>query len=1067
MYIVGIALAYFILVRLSSFFIVPAERIPSIAPASGLVLAAFLLARHGTRRFIFVGIGIASISALRLSNYDLVVSGGFALANIVEAAFATWVLERFLNAPILFDRLTHVIGLFAVAIFANALTAIVGATIPALAYGVDFTRAWVTVWIAHGLGILLITPLIVMWALRPPSAKRLGSAKLVEAGLLLIGLTLFSGSMFLFDASSLGVFALHEYMVLPFVIWAALRFSPRVVTLVLVYLSMLAIAGATVGRGYFAQGFSESAHQVLIVQIFLAIVALSSLLLSVVLAERQRAVSTWRESEERYRTLVEFFPDGVLMHRDSNIIFANTAAATILGADTPSGLVGKRLLDFVHPDLRPAVEQRVQKIITQHQGVPLIEERLVRLDGRIIDADVVARPIVIEGKTTSLTIFRDITERKQAERALVEKERHLARAQEIAHIGRWTLDFKTQTVQGSDEFFRIFGLETGDSSFESCVNLIDPDDREIFTHTIAQSIANHTSYDLQVGLLYHDGARKHIRAIGEPELDNHGRRTMIGIVQDITERRRHERELEAIVSVSEALRMANTRAQIFSITVAQVSTLLNTTGTAIGQYDPLTHESVIVFGDGSWANSIGVRTPAGMGMSGYVAQNRIPYVTQDLQHDPVFYSHELIGNMRGAACVPLITQNLVVGWLFAGVLKAMGDEDVRILKAIANIAANAIERTSLNEQTERNLQRMVALRTIDQAVSSSFDLRVTLDILLSYVQTELQIDAAVILLLQPTMRTLDFTAGRGLRTNVFRNVQVRLGESYAGRAALERQTLIVKNWRAEITHPDKIKNFTSILQAEGFVGFITVPLFAKGLVQGVLEVYQRSPLDPDNDWIDFLHSLAGQAAIAIDNANLFDRLQHSNSELVQSYDATIEGWSRALDLRDKETEGHTERVTEMTLELARAMGLRDTELVHVRRGALLHDIGKMGVPDAILRKPNPLDPEEWKQMRFHPQYAYELLSPIPYLRPALAIPYYHHEKWDGTGYPHGMKGTEIPLVARIFAVVDVWDALTSDRPYRQAWSVAQAREFIREQSGKHFDPQVVNAFLDLLDYRAQ
>jgi putative nucleotidyltransferase with HDIG domain len=180
-----------------------------------------------------------------------------------------------------------------------------------------------------------------------------------------------------------------------------------------------------------------------------------------------------------------------------------------------------------------------------------------------------------------------------------------------------------------------------------------------------------------------------------------------------------------------------------------------------------------------------------------------------------------------------------------------------------------------------------------------------------------------------------------------------------------------------------------------------------------------------------------------------------------AYDATIEGWSHALDLRDKETEGHTQRVTEMAVNLARACGLSEAELVQVRWGALLHDIGKMGVPDGILLKPGPLTDKEWMVMRKHPTFAYEMLAPIRHLRLALDIPYCHHEKWDGSGYPQELKGNQIPLIARIFTVVDVWDALVSDRPYRAAWTKEKAREHIRASSGTHFDPQVVDNFMKI------
>jgi HD-GYP domain-containing protein (c-di-GMP phosphodiesterase class II) len=259
-----------------------------------------------------------------------------------------------------------------------------------------------------------------------------------------------------------------------------------------------------------------------------------------------------------------------------------------------------------------------------------------------------------------------------------------------------------------------------------------------------------------------------------------------------------------------------------------------------------------------------------------------------------------------------------------------------------------------------------------------------------------------------------------------------------------------------------IQNFCAdIFISEGFATYSAVPLIAKGEVKGVLEVFNRSVCERGNDWLEFLETMAGQVAIAIDNSQLFSNLQRSNLELSQAYDATIEGWSRALDMRDRVTEGHTRRVTDMALKLARTMGMGEADLVHMRRGILLHDMGKMGIPDTILLKAEELTEEEWKIMRMHPQYAFEMLAPIAYLRPALDIPGSHHEKWDGSGYPRGLKGEQIPLVVRIFAVVDVFDALTSDRPYRKAWPKSKAFQYILDEKGKFFDPRVVDVFMSM------
>ena len=193
-----------------------------------------------------------------------------------------------------------------------------------------------------------------------------------------------------------------------------------------------------------------------------------------------------------------------------------------------------------------------------------------------------------------------------------------------------------------------------------------------------------------------------------------------------------------------------------------------------------------------------------------------------------------------------------------------------------------------------------------------------------------------------------------------------------------------------------------------------------------------------------------------------EALQRAHIDLQNAYDKTIEGWVRALDLRDKETEGHTQRVTEMAIKLAKIIGCNEEEIIHIRRGALLHDMGKMGIPDDILQKPGPLTDAEWDVMRKHPELAYQMLSKIKYLEEALTIPYYHHERWNGSGYPHKLKGNDIPLHARLFAVVDVWDALSSDRPYRKKMPTNEVIDYLQKESGKLFDPDIVEKFISII-----
>jgi putative nucleotidyltransferase with HDIG domain len=320
----------------------------------------------------------------------------------------------------------------------------------------------------------------------------------------------------------------------------------------------------------------------------------------------------------------------------------------------------------------------------------------------------------------------------------------------------------------------------------------------------------------------------------------------------------------------------------------------------------------------------------------------------------------------------------------------------------------------------------------------------------------LGVDAADILLFDPKSQTLEYVTGRGFHSRGIEHVRQPLGEGYAGRAAEERSIIHIADLTKE--HDGFLRRM--LLEGEDFVSYHGVPLIAKGEVMGVLEVFHRTHLVRDKEWLDYLKALSSQAAIAIDNVNLFVNLQRSNTELFEAYDATIEGWSRAMELRDNETEGHTQRAADLTVKLARLFGLNEAELVQVRWGALLHDIGKMGIPDGILLKQDKLTDAEWVVMKKHTVFACEMLSPIHYLHKALDIPSAHHEKWDGTGYPFGLKGEQIPLVARVFAVVDVWDALRSNRLYRTSWSVKKVRKHIQSLAGTHFDPHVVKVCLD-------
>ncbi|MCG6962130.1 MAG: GAF domain-containing protein [Acidobacteria bacterium] len=255
-----------------------------------------------------------------------------------------------------------------------------------------------------------------------------------------------------------------------------------------------------------------------------------------------------------------------------------------------------------------------------------------------------------------------------------------------------------------------------------------------------------------------------------------------------------------------------------------------------------------------------------------------------------------------------------------------------------------------------------------------------------------------------------------------------------------------------------------VCESRGLRSILYVPLAVDGTAAGAFIVASvDEPAEFGRTDIELCRTLGHQISLAVTNAQLHDSLVEANRQLIRAYDATLEGWAATLGMRDQETKGHADRVQRLTMNLVAAMGVPCEEWEHVRRGTLLHDIGKMVVPDSILQKPGPLTEEEWAVMRQHPEKARDLLNTIDFLKPAVDIPYCHHEHWDGTGYPQGLAGENIPLAARVFAVVDVYDALTSDRPYRPAWPHEKALDYVRKAAGSHFDPAVVEAFLGILE----
>jgi HD-GYP domain-containing protein (c-di-GMP phosphodiesterase class II) len=467
----------------------------------------------------------------------------------------------------------------------------------------------------------------------------------------------------------------------------------------------------------------------------------------------------------------------------------------------------------------------------------------------------------------------------------------------------------------------------------------------------------------------------------------------------------------------------------------------------------------------TYAKDIKVRwddLPEGQGPTGKAVRSGKPEITTDITSDAEFIQWKNIASkyeFRSTAVFPLIARGKVLGALnLYSKKRAFFDmEKNEHMMTFARVAAIFLENIRLFEYTQKRLEEMTALRNIDIAISGSIDLRVVCNVALDEIINYLKVDAASVFIINLGGMSRIFYAGRGFRTKVIETSPQK--GLMISRILRERKIIHIPDLRKT----DKSTfGRQELIAEEEFVSYYGVPLIAKGNILGVLEIYYRSHFEGNKEWLNYLEILSGQIAISLDNAAIVEDLKNKHFELLKAYDETIEGWGNALSLKEEETEEHSQRVTDMTLRIAEKMGIKGEELVSIKRGALLHDIGKIGIPDVILLKPGKLTDEEWEIVKKHPDYAFMMLSPISYLSKAVEIPYCHHERWDGKGYPRGLKGKQIPLSARIFAVVDVWDALSYDRPYRKAWPKDKVIEYIKKESGKQFDPEVVLCFLEVL-----
>lgn len=735
-----------------------------------------------------------------------------------------------------------------------------------------------------------------------------------------------------------------------------------------------------------------------------------------------RDITHQKQQEAQFQSIVEKTPNVAIQGYDleGRVLFWNQASQSLFGW-APEQVIGKRLEEFLYSDAEAEeFRETVRDIMASGEAHGPSEFSVIKADGSRTECLSTIFQIA-DGRTGPAFVCMDvdISTQKSLGEALQESTKRYTNLFHLSPDAIVLLDLHTrEIIELSNGFERTFGVSSNQAVGSTITDLGlwgDIADRDRLVDRLRKG---EIAGDFEA-VMRHKCGEPMVCSISAKVLTIGGRDCIMAVARDITDRKKTE------LKVRESEEWFRTLIEFSSDLIHIISPEGN-----------LLYES-----------------PSAQRVLGYDPDDELGGNVFELIHPD---DHEVVTNalnqmvqfpeLPGRAEFRVRTFDGT--WLYFDA-RARNMIDQPGIGGIVVNSRNITDRHYAEQRTLLQIERLKSLHTIDAAISGSLDLKVTLGVVLGELSRQLRSSGAVVRVLRPDSCMLEVAAEVDVRQHGDVG-PVHLGAGIAGRAVMEARVL-----QCDARFPGDEESVGSIVH-------VAAPLIAKGRPNGVLEIWVEKEKIVDAEWFSYLEMLAGQTAIAIDNVLMFEEIQRSNMELVLAYDSTIEGWSKALELRDKETEGHTKRVTELSVQLARQMGFSESAIVQVRRGALLHDIGKMGVPDEILLKPDKLTKEEFDTMKKHTEYAFEWLSPIPFLREAIEIPYCHHEKWDGTGYPRGLKGEQIPLAARVFAVVDVFDALTVDRPYRVAMEVPEVLAYIEGQSGTHFDPRVVDAFLRLM-----
>lgn len=745
------------------------------------------------------------------------------------------------------------------------------------------------------------------------------------------------------------------------------------------------------------------------------------------------------ESEENMRIVFNSNPDSLILHNEiGQIIEINDRVLDMYGCKREE-IIGQTIEAISAPD-EFSQDFMTDVLKRAYLGeTPLFEYRAKRVDNQLtFYVEVALRSINWYGRQVILAVVRDIQQRKFIERDLMRSKMINDQIEQLGLFGYYFIDMKTNDITWSKGLYNVFKRDKNlpAPGFDEYQSMIIPEDRERMQGNQKLSSVTCEIQKMEYKIKCPDGEIRTLHHIMEWMRDEkEPNRYILGSIQDVSER-------------NKAFEIIRQREEVFRTTVQQMSdglVIINADGEVM-EWNSAHEQISEISAEAAIGRKIWDILPT-MGIDHFYSRD-LNEMEKEIRFSKQSGESRFFHEPRE---LEICTQSGKTRSLMQTVFPIKTPDKFLIGIVSHDITAEKASLAKINHE----LNKLASLRKIDAAILERTTPEKTLEMICTIAVELLNVDGTIIL----TKLASD-----------------ELAHSYVSKIDTEDNPVISRTLELQVAALEKfgirdlsvekvnlIDHILPVNQSTGMpLNHTIAPLIMNKKVYGYIQAISTEPIPNDQEWKDYFLTLAGQTSLAIENVTLIANEELAYHELNKAYENTIAGWSRALELRDEETKGHSDRVMHLSTRFAEKAGFPLSKMMSFRRGVLLHDIGKMGIPDRILLKPGALTEEEWKIMRLHPVMAYDLLSSIPYLHDSLEIPYSHHEHWDGSGYPQGLKGTQIPLAARVFSIVDVWDALKSDRPYRKGWEPATITRYLQDNKSVLFDPDLVDLFIDLI-----